>query len=82
MLKQIGILEIHYHVKFLHTMIKICKTKKTNLTVFTTKEIFSRLKIYLDDMSQYTFVIKEETESLSAFINRVEKICNDRIDLL
>ncbi|MCK4902966.1 MAG: hypothetical protein KAS76_06360, partial [Thermoplasmatales archaeon] len=55
-LKNIGILEIHFHVKFLHTMMRICKTKNTNVTVFTTKKIFSRIETYLDDKSKYEIV--------------------------
>jgi len=81
-LKNIGILEIHYHVKFLNTMIRICKTKNTNVTIFTTEEIFSRLKINLDDCSKYEFILKKEGESINHFLKRVKKICNDRIDLL
>ena len=81
-LKNIGILEIHYHVKFLNSMIRICKTKNTNVTIFTTEEIFSRLKINLDDCSKYDFVLKKEEESISRFLKRVEKICNEKINLL
>jgi len=81
-LKNIGILEIHYHVKFLNTMIRICKTKETNVTIFTTQEIYNRLKINLVDTSKYTFIIKEEKESKNRFFRRVEKICNEKIDIL
>ena len=81
-LKNIGILEIHYHVKFLNSMIRICKTKNTHVTVFTTKEIYSRLKINLDNPSKYEFVLKKEDESINSFMRRVQKICNEKIDLL
>lgn len=81
-LKNIGILEIHYHVNFLNTMMRICKTKNTNVTIFTTEEIFSRLKINLDDPSKYEFVLKKEGESINTFFKRVEKFCNEKIDLL
>jgi glycosyltransferase involved in cell wall biosynthesis len=63
-------------------MIRICKTKNTNVTIFTTEEIFSRLKINLDDSSKYDFILKKEGESISRFLKRVEKICNEKIDLL
>ncbi|MHA1967917.1 MAG: hypothetical protein ACW964_08960, partial [Candidatus Hodarchaeales archaeon] len=81
-LKNIGILEIHFHVKFLYSMIKITKTKNTNVTVFTTKEIFSRIETYLDDISQYEFILKEENESINSYLKKVENICNKKIDLL
>ena len=63
-------------------MIRICKTKNTNVTIFTTEEIFSRLKINLDDCSKYEFILKKEGESLNHFLKRVEEICNEKIDLL
>ena len=81
-MKNIGILEVHCHVKFLHTMIRICKIKETNITIFTTKDLLCRLEKYLDNKGQYEFVIKKNKEGLHSFLKRVEKICNERIDLL
>ena len=81
-MKNIAILETHFHVKFLYTMMRICKTKDTNVTVFTTKKIYSRIKIYLDKKSNYEIILKEDNESLSSFLKKVEKICNEKIDLL
>jgi len=81
-MKNIGILEIHFHVKYLYSMMKITKTKNTKVTVFTTKEIFSRIETYLDDKSQYEFILKEENESINGYLKKVEKICNEKIDLL
>ena len=81
-MKNIGILEIHFHVKYLYTTMRICKTKNTKLTVFTTKEIHSRILTYLGKKSDYEFVLKKDNESKKQFIKRVEQICNERIDLL
>lgn len=81
-MKNIGILEIHFHVKFLYTTMRICKTKDTKVTVFTTKEIFSRIETYLNDKSQYEIILKENNESINHYLKRVEKICNEKIDLL
>ncbi len=81
-MKEVGILEVHCHAKYLYTMCKICKTKKTNVTIFTTKDIFSRLKKYLKNTKEYTIILKEDTESIHTFLKRVEKICNEKIDLL
>jgi len=80
--KNIGILEYHYHTKYLYTIAKIVKTKKTNVTIFTTSSIFSKLKTYLDNISDYDIILKEKNESLHSFLKRIEKICDDRIDLL
>jgi len=79
-LKNIGILEFHFHIKYLHTTMRICKTKNTNVTVFTTKEILTRIETYLDDKSKYEFVLKEDDESINSFLKRVKKICNEKID--
>jgi len=81
-IKNIGILEFHFHIKYLHTTMRICKTKNTNVTVFTTKEILTRIETYLDDKSKYEFVLKEDDESINSFLKRVKKICNEKIDLL
>lgn len=81
-MKEIGILEFHFHIKYLHTTMRICKTKNTNVTVFTTKEILQRIETYLDDKSKYNFVLKKENESINSFLKRVKKICNEKIDLL
>ena len=78
----IGILEPYFHLKYLHTLMKICKTDKTNVTVFTKKELFTRLQTYIDDRSRYEFVIKDNEKSMSSYLKEVEKICNEKIDLL
>lgn len=81
-MKNIGILEIHFHVKYLYSIMRITKTKNTKVTVFTTKEIFSRIETYLEDNSQYEFILKEDNESINNYLKKVEKICNEKIDLL
>lgn len=60
----------------------ICKTNETNVTVFTKKELFTRLETYIDDKSKYEFVIKEKEKSMSSYLKEVERICNEKIDLL
>jgi len=79
---EIGILEIRRHVSILYTFSKICKTKNTNVTIFTTKELFSQLKLYLKDTKNYDIILKEDNESFYSFLKRVESICNEKIDLL
>lgn len=81
-MKNIGILETHCHITYLHTMMKICKTEDTNVTVFTTKDILSRLENYLKNKENYNFILKKDREGLNSFLKRVEKICDDKIDLL
>jgi len=80
--KEIGLLEYHYHSIYFYTLAKIANTKKTHVTLFTTKEIYSLIESHLDNKDQYTIIIKEEKESINSFLKRIEKICNDKIDLL
>jgi hypothetical protein len=79
---EIGILEIRRHVPVLYTFCKICKTNNTNVTVFTTADLFSRLETYLKDKNHFNFVIKDKKESIHHFLKRVKIICNEKIDLL
>ena len=82
-MKNIAILETHFHVKFLYTMMRICNIKDTNVIVFTTKKIYSRIETYLYDKSKYEIILKDDNEGLSSFLKRVEKICNEKkIDIL
>jgi len=80
--KNIGILEYHYHTKYLFTKAKIVKTKDTNVTIFTTKNLYNKLKVYIKNISDYDIVLKDEKESISSFLKKVKNICNERIDLL
>lgn len=81
-MKNIAILELHFHIKFLYTTMRIAKQKDTKVTVFTTEKIHKRLITYLKNDKSYEFVLKKDSESKSSYLNRVEKICNEKIDLL
>jgi hypothetical protein len=81
-LKEIGILELKFHIKYLYTIAKICKTKDTRVTIFTTEDVLSKLETYLTDTSNYNIVLKKEKECINTFLKRVKKICNEKIDLL
>ena len=81
-MKHIGILEYHYHSVFLNTMANICKTKDTNVTLFTTKNIYSLVEKHLINKDQFNIILKEENESINSFLKRVKYICNEKIDLL
>ena len=81
-MKNIGLLEYHYHSMFFYTMARICKTKDTNVTLFTTNKIFSLMEKHLKTKDQYNIVLKGENESINSFLKRVEQTCNEEIDLL
>ena len=79
---EIGILEVRRHIPVLYTFMKICKTNKTNVTIFITKDLYSRLESYNFDKNQFNFIVKKDKESLSTFLKRVKNICNKNIDIL
>ena len=81
---EIGIFEIRRHIPILYTFSKICKTNNTNVTIFTTKELFSRLKSYMGekDRKNYDIILKRDTENIRSFMKRIETICNKKIDVL
>ena len=57
---QIGILEYHCHVPDLFTLCKICKTSKTNVTVFTKKNIWNGVLKYLDNAGEYNVIFQDD----------------------
>lgn len=61
---------------------RICKTKNTNVTVFTTEKIYERIETYLDNPTEYTIILKKDNETINQFLKKVEKICDEKIDLL
>ena len=80
---QIGILEYHCHVPDLFTLCKICKTSKTNVTVFTKKNIWNGVLKYLDNAEEYNVIFQDKNENNRKFIRRVETLCNKHnIELL
>lgn len=81
---EIGIFEIRRHIPILYTFSKICKTNNTRVTIFTTKELFSRLETYMGekDRKNYDIILKRDTENIRSFMRRVETICNKKIDVL
>ena len=81
---EIGIFEIRRHIPILYTFSRICKTSDTNVTIFTTKELYLRLETYLTekDKKNYDIILKEDNETFRSFVKRVETICNKKIDVL
>jgi hypothetical protein len=81
---EIGIFEIRRHIPILYTFSRICKTSSTNVTIFTTKELYLRLETYLTekDKKNYDIILKEDNETFRSFVKRVETICNKKIDIM
>ena len=70
---RVGILEIQRHVPIIYTFAKICKTLNTDVTIFTTKDLFERLKTYLgrekNSDIDVNIVLKEDQESNYKFLS-------------
>lgn len=82
-MKNIGIVEIGYHPYPLSELCKISNIGSTNVTVFTTKELFRILnQRYNLTKEKYDFILKEKDEGNIKFLKRVERICNEKIDVL
>ncbi len=81
-MKNIGIIEYHYHSIYFYSLARICKTKNTNVTLFTTKKIYSLIEPHLKNKENYEIILKDENETINSFLKKVEKICDDRIDIL
>jgi len=63
-------------------MARVCKTPNTEVTLFTTPEIFSLVESHLTNKDEYRIVLKEDSESINDFLRRVQEICDTEIDVL
>lgn len=79
---QVGILEVRRHPAVLYTFCKICNTLKTTVTVYTTQDLFDRLKTWLDNSDQFNFIIKKKKQSLKSFLHQAESHCEKHLDVL
>ena len=78
---RIGVFEAKYLIHGLGGKCKMFNTGRDEITVFTSREIADQIKQELNT-EEYEWVIKREDQSGYSFLKEVEKICNERIDLL
>jgi hypothetical protein len=78
----IGILEIRRHIPVLHTFMRICDTDESEVTVFTTPELYHRLKTYLSGNEKFQLLLKEPHESIPTYLNRIANYCSEHLDVL
>jgi len=82
-MKRIGLLEIRCSLHALSGLCEISNTQKCQVTVFTTKPLFSQVNEELvGNTAGFEWILKEEDESIRKYLKRIERICNSRIDLL
>ncbi len=78
---RIGIFEAKFLTHGLGDRCKMFNTDRDEITVFTSSEIADQVKKELSK-EEYEWVIKKEDQNGYSFLREVEKICNERIDLL
>ena len=78
---RIGIFEAKFLTHGLGDRCKMFNTDRDEITVFTSSEIADQVKKELSK-EEYEWAIKKEDQNGYSFLREVEKICNERIDLL
>lgn len=81
----IGLVEIKCLNHELSALCKISNTKKNTITVFTTRPIFEVAKAETElkgEVDDYEWIFPKKDEGMFSFLRRIQKICNERIDLV
>lgn len=82
-MKRIGLIELKCRNHELSGLCKISNTRRNKVTVFTTTSLFPQVKEELKGkIEDYEWILNKENESILSFLKRIEKICDDRIDLV
>jgi glycosyltransferase involved in cell wall biosynthesis len=79
----VGVMELHTDSENIYNEASLARHCNTNVTIFTTEVLYKRvLHSFNNDKDNYTWVLQKHGESLQGFLKRIEKYCNERIDLL
>jgi len=80
---QIGIIEIHAHAEAIYSLASLAKYCNTDVTIFTTRLQYEKaVPFFNGDEGRYNWILQQEGETLRSFLKRIEKHCNNKIDLL
>lgn len=83
MAHNIGVMELHTDSENIYNEASFAKYCKTNVTIFTTQLLYDRVApFFKSSKNEYTWILQQKEETLLSFLKRVEKYCNDKIDLL
>lgn len=83
MLHRIGIIEIHSHPELIYCLASLAKYCDTDVTIFTTRVQYEKaVPFFNGDEGRYNWILQKERETLRSFLKRIEKHCNNKIDLL
>ncbi len=82
MVLELGVLEVSgWHRNCLLDFSRSVDTDKYNLNLFTSEDVYSDMSYYLDGIS-YSVFLKKDRESIEVYLDEVEGICSDFIDIL
>jgi glycosyltransferase involved in cell wall biosynthesis len=83
MLPNIGVMELHANAETIYSVASLAKYCNANVTIFTTKLQYDRvLPFFNSNRDDYSWILQQEGETLLSYLKRIEKYCNDKIDLL
>jgi len=81
----IGLVEVKCLNHELSALCKMSNIKKNKITVFTTRSIFKVAKAETElkgEVNDYEWIFPKKDEGMFSFLRRIQKICNERIDLV
>ena len=80
---RIGLIEIKSANHELAGLCKISNTAGNSVTVFTTRALFPRVEEELHGKTGgYEWILDKDDESVYSYLKRIERICDDRIDVV
>lgn len=83
MAPNIGVMELLQDAENIYNEAALAKYCNANVTIFTTKFLYDRvLPFFNNDKDDYNWIIQQKKETLLSFLKRIEKYCNNDIDLL
>lgn len=79
----IGVMELHADSELIYSEAVLAKQCNANVTIFTTIRLYERvLPFFNSSINDYDWVFQQDKETVPGFLKRVEKYCNNNIDLL
>lgn len=79
----IGVMESYCNPEDIYNVASLAKHCNADVTIFTTKRLYERvLPFFKEDKDDHNWILQQEGETLLNFLKRIEKYCNNKIDLL
>jgi len=80
---RIGLIEIRAMNHELSGLCKISRSPGNEVTVFTTRRLFPHVRDeFWGNTEGYEWVLDSESESTRAYLGRIERVCNQQVDLV